>query len=147
MAYLSLATGEGDVHETAGVRESLLGTALGGLGLLLLLNLFTYWVSRLSGMRLESSSRVSGVVFPRLMELRWNCKCRRVEPWKPWLGEDFAWSSGWVANCIRLVLSRRSFHRIHLGHRFLHTFDRYQILKSSKRSGWIFVVVPWGSET
>lgn len=42
MAYLSLATGEGDVHETAGVRESLLGTALGGLGLLLLLNLFTY---------------------------------------------------------------------------------------------------------
>lgn len=98
MAYLSLATGEGDVHETAGVRESLLGTALGGLGLLLLLNLFTRWVSRLSGMRLESSSRVSGVVFPRLMELRWNCKYRRVEPWQPWLGEEFALSSGWVAN-------------------------------------------------
>lgn len=46
--HLSLATGEGDVHETASVRESLLGTALGGLGLLLLLNL--------GGLRLDLAS-------------------------------------------------------------------------------------------
>lgn len=36
---LSLATGQSDVHETAGVCESLLRAALGGLGLLLLLDL------------------------------------------------------------------------------------------------------------
>ena len=46
--HLSLATGEGDVHETASVCESLLGTALGGLGLLLLLNL--------GGLRLDLAS-------------------------------------------------------------------------------------------
>jgi hypothetical protein len=49
-SYLSLATGEGDVHETASVRESLLGTALGGLGLLLLLNLFTMGLVACPGM-------------------------------------------------------------------------------------------------
>ena len=38
--HLSLATGEGDVDETAGVCEPLLGAALGGLLLLLGLNLF-----------------------------------------------------------------------------------------------------------
>jgi len=38
-AHLSLATGHGDVHETAGVRDSLLCAALGGLLLLLRLNL------------------------------------------------------------------------------------------------------------
>lgn len=38
-AYLSLATGHGDVHETTSVRDSLLGAALGGLLLLLRLNL------------------------------------------------------------------------------------------------------------
>jgi hypothetical protein len=37
---LPLATGHGDVDETAGVSESLLGAALGGLLLLLGLNLF-----------------------------------------------------------------------------------------------------------
>ena len=36
---LALATGHGDVHETAGVCEPLLGAALGGLLLLLGLNL------------------------------------------------------------------------------------------------------------
>lgn len=44
-AYLSLATSQGDVDKSAGVRESLLGAALGGLGLLLLLNLFGYLLS------------------------------------------------------------------------------------------------------
>lgn len=38
-AHLSLATGEGDVHETASVCEPLLGATLGGLSLLLLLDL------------------------------------------------------------------------------------------------------------
>ena len=38
-AHLSLATGHGDVHETAGVCDSLLCAALGGLLLLLGLNL------------------------------------------------------------------------------------------------------------
>ena len=37
--HLSLATSHGDVHETAGVRDSLLCAALGGLLLLLGLNL------------------------------------------------------------------------------------------------------------
>ena len=36
---LSLATSQSDVHEPAGVCESLLRTTLGGLGLLLLLDL------------------------------------------------------------------------------------------------------------
>ena len=36
---LSLATGQSDVYESAGVCEPLLRTALGGLGLLLLLDL------------------------------------------------------------------------------------------------------------
>jgi hypothetical protein len=39
-AYLSLATSQGDVNETAGVCETLLRTTLGGLLLLLLLDLF-----------------------------------------------------------------------------------------------------------
>ena len=38
-SHLSLATSQGDVHETAGVRESLLSAALRGLGLLLGLDL------------------------------------------------------------------------------------------------------------
>lgn len=38
-SYLALASGEGDVDETAGVCESLLRAALGGLLLLLGLNL------------------------------------------------------------------------------------------------------------
>lgn len=38
--YLPLATGQGDVDETTGVLETLEGTALGDLGLLLGLNLF-----------------------------------------------------------------------------------------------------------
>lgn len=38
-SYLALATGQGNVDETASVDESLAGTALGALGLLLLLNL------------------------------------------------------------------------------------------------------------
>lgn len=38
-SYLALATGEGDVDETAGVDDTLVGTALGLLGLLLLLDL------------------------------------------------------------------------------------------------------------
>ena len=37
--YLSLATGQSHVDESSGVRESLLGTALRSLGLLLLLDL------------------------------------------------------------------------------------------------------------
>ena len=37
--YLPLSTGKGDVDETAGVEKSLAGTALGGLLLLLGLNL------------------------------------------------------------------------------------------------------------
>lgn len=41
-AHLSLATGHGDVHETAGVRDSLLCAALGGLLLLLGLNLIAH---------------------------------------------------------------------------------------------------------
>lgn len=36
---LPLSSGEGDVNETAGVLDALLGTALGGLLLLLWLNL------------------------------------------------------------------------------------------------------------
>lgn len=36
--HLALATGQGDVHETASVRQPLLGAALGSLLLLLLLN-------------------------------------------------------------------------------------------------------------
>ena len=39
-ADLALATGHGDVYETAGVCEPLLGAALGGLLLLLGLNLY-----------------------------------------------------------------------------------------------------------
>jgi hypothetical protein len=42
--HLPLATGHGDVDEAAGVSEPLLGAALGGLLLLLGLNLFQ-WVS------------------------------------------------------------------------------------------------------
>ena len=38
--HLSLATGQGNVDEAAGVCDALLGTALGGLLLLLGLNLF-----------------------------------------------------------------------------------------------------------
>lgn len=38
-SYLALATGQGNVDETASVDETLAGTALGGLLLLLLLNL------------------------------------------------------------------------------------------------------------
>jgi len=41
-AYLSLSTSHGDVHETAGVRYSLLCAALGGLLLLLWLDLDTH---------------------------------------------------------------------------------------------------------
>jgi len=41
-AHLSLATSHGDVHETASVRDSLLCAALGGLLLLLGLNLMTH---------------------------------------------------------------------------------------------------------
>jgi len=37
--HLSLATGEGNVHKTASVCEPLLGTTLGSLSLLLLLDL------------------------------------------------------------------------------------------------------------
>lgn len=37
--YLALATGHGNVDETAGVLDALEGTALGLLGLLLLLDL------------------------------------------------------------------------------------------------------------
>ena len=40
LADLALATSHGDVNETAGVCEPLLGAALGGLLLLLGLNLF-----------------------------------------------------------------------------------------------------------
>lgn len=47
-SYLSLATGHGDVHETASVCDSLLGAALGGLLLLLGLNLKACLVSGLS---------------------------------------------------------------------------------------------------
>lgn len=39
-AYLSLATSEGDVDESSGVLEALESSALGDLGLLLLLNLY-----------------------------------------------------------------------------------------------------------
>ena len=42
LTYLPLATGESDVHETAGVCDSLLRAALGGLLLLLWLNLWVY---------------------------------------------------------------------------------------------------------
>jgi len=38
-AHLSLATSEGNVDKATGVLEALEGTTLGGLGLLLLLNL------------------------------------------------------------------------------------------------------------
>ena len=38
-SYLALAASHGNVHETAGVHDSLLSTALGDLGLLLLLDL------------------------------------------------------------------------------------------------------------
>lgn len=41
MTYLPLASGHGDVDEAAGVSDSLLGTALGGLLLLLGLNLYS----------------------------------------------------------------------------------------------------------
>jgi anti-sigma factor RsiW len=41
-AHLSLATGHGDVHETASVCDSLLCAALGGLLLLLGLNLIAH---------------------------------------------------------------------------------------------------------
>ena len=40
LAHLPLATGEGDVDESSGVLEALESTALGDLGLLLLLNLY-----------------------------------------------------------------------------------------------------------
>lgn len=39
--YLALATGHGNVHETASVENTLVGAALGGL--LLLLGLDLYW--------------------------------------------------------------------------------------------------------
>lgn len=39
--YLALATGHGNVHETASVENTLVGAALGGL--LLLLRLDLYW--------------------------------------------------------------------------------------------------------
>jgi hypothetical protein len=43
--YLPLSASHGDVHEAAGVCESLLGAALGSLLLLLRLNLYPYSVS------------------------------------------------------------------------------------------------------
>ena len=39
--YLALATGHGNVDETAGIQDTLVGAALGGLLLLLGLNLYT----------------------------------------------------------------------------------------------------------
>jgi hypothetical protein len=39
--YLALATGHGDVDETTGVQDTLVGAALGGLLLLLGLNLYS----------------------------------------------------------------------------------------------------------
>lgn len=50
--YLALATGHGHVHETAGVLHTLVGAALGGLLLLLGLDLFS------STVRMASSSGV-----------------------------------------------------------------------------------------
>lgn len=44
-AHLSLATGESDVDESSGVLEALESSALGDLGLLLLLNLYIEMVS------------------------------------------------------------------------------------------------------
>ena len=54
IAYLSLATGHGDVHETAGVSDSLLRAALWSLLLLLLLNLWS--------LRLDLSGTSEGTV-------------------------------------------------------------------------------------
>jgi len=52
--HLALATSQGDVNEAADVKESLLGTALDDLGLLLRLNL--------GGLRLDLSSTGEGSV-------------------------------------------------------------------------------------
>jgi len=48
-SYLSLSTSHGDVDETASVCDSLLGATLGGLLLLLRLNLYASQISDLSG--------------------------------------------------------------------------------------------------
>lgn len=57
--YLPLASGEGDVDETAGVLETLESTALGDLGLLLGLNLFPWWLAS-SSRRAKKNRRAAG---------------------------------------------------------------------------------------